>query len=114
MTRLVQKQQPATYLVWQPGDGTSYDLVVYPHPHGGLVLHWTNGRSSRKGQEPLPSCWWSRGCAFRDLVARLKASMKVLPYDAEALAVCMAEAGFAQGPAVGDLKKFFADERVSA
>ena len=104
--RIERKTNEATTITWQPNDGTRYEFVVLHHPHGGLVLWWTNGRSSRKGQDPLISSWWPRDSTFRDLSRIMKGSMKLVPYDAEALAVGMAEAGYSQPPRPGDLKLF--------
>lgn len=99
MTRLKVESGTARTITWQPGDGTAYTLVVLNHPHGGLVLWWaTASRSTRKDQDALVSCYWSKGISFAELRDRLKRSMRLLPYDAEALAVCMAECGLAQHP----------------
>lgn len=104
MTRSESETRKAHYITWQPGDSTSYEFVVLEHPHGGMVLWWTNGRSTVRGKAPLISTWWPRESTYADLKRVLKASMKLVPYDAEALAIGMAEAGYAQRPARSEVK----------
>ena len=102
MRRLEETTHLTRYVTWQPDDGTRYTLVVLQDPHGGHVLWWKNGRSRRKGKEPNLSTYWTDDDISHEALCRLLArSMGLLPYDAEALAVCMSELGFAQPPKHG-------------
>lgn len=99
MQRMKQYDKPATYVTWQPGDGTSYTLVVIEDPHGGKRLWWQNGRSKRKNENASISHYWTdNGIGFADLRDLLARSMRLLPYDAEALTYCMYELGYCAAP----------------
>jgi hypothetical protein len=106
MMRLEERSLTATYHRWQPDDGTSYELVILDDPHGGWRLWWRNGRSSRKGQEPAISSYWTDRRGFHGMRDQLARSMHLVAYDAEALAVFLSELGHCASPGIGDLRKF--------
>jgi hypothetical protein len=106
MERTISRAIEAVYHRWEPGDWTSYELIILADPHGGHRLWWRNGRSSRKGQEPTISTYWTEASSFRGRRDHLKRSMHLNPYDAEALAVFLAEKGHCQKPFPGELREF--------
>lgn len=92
MTRLAATVTSCAFFAWQPGDGTRYEfLITASSPAGDRFFHWLNGRSSRKGQEPLIA----RISRFSvPSVATLKRSMKLLEYDAVQLHAFLVELGY--------------------
>lgn len=82
--------------VWQPGDHTRYELVVFELPAGDRVLHWINGgRSTRQGEDPRPMrLRASFDPRAHDAPKRLARIGRLVEYDAWALCAFLVEIGY--------------------